>query len=88
MAEVSVEGDELVVRLSLLEQAESLHGGVRVPRGVAIVTQSGNIGVNLTMQRRGLPIAYLCTLGNQAVELRRDYGTCPRCGSGLFPPGR
>ena len=30
----------------------------------------------------------LRTLGNQAVELRRDYGTCPRCGSGLFPPGR
>jgi acyl-CoA synthetase (NDP forming) len=43
------------------------HGGVRVPRGVAIVTQSGNIGCNLTMQRRGLPIAYLCTMGNQAV---------------------
>jgi hypothetical protein len=30
----------------------------------------------------------LLTLGNQAVELRRDYGTCPHCGSGLFPPGR
>lgn len=30
----------------------------------------------------------LLTLGNQAVELRRDYGRCPRCGSGLFPPGR
>ena len=43
------------------------HGGERVPRGVAIVTQSGNIGCNLTMQRRGLPIAYLCTMGNQAV---------------------
>ena len=43
------------------------HGGVRVARGVAIVTQSGNIGCNLTMQRRGLPIAYLATLGNQAV---------------------
>ncbi len=43
------------------------HGGARVPRGVAIVTQSGNIGCNLTMQRRGLPIAYLCTMGNQAV---------------------
>ncbi len=43
------------------------HGGVRVPRGVAIVTQSGNIGCNLTMQRRGLPIAFLCTMGNQAV---------------------
>ena len=43
------------------------HGGRRVERGVAIVTQSGNIGLNLTMQRRALPIAYLVTLGNQAV---------------------
>ncbi len=43
------------------------HGGKRVSRGVAIVTQSGNIGLNLTMQRRALPIAYLVTLGNQAA---------------------
>ncbi len=43
------------------------HGGKRVQRGVAIVTQSGNIGCNVTMQRRGLPIAYLVTMGNQAV---------------------
>lgn len=42
------------------------HGGQHVERGVAIVAQSGNIGINLTMQRRGLPIAYLVTLGNQA----------------------
>jgi len=42
------------------------HGGVRVARGVAIVTQSGNIACNLTMQRRNLPIAYVATLGNQA----------------------
>jgi acyl-CoA synthetase (NDP forming) len=41
------------------------HGGVRVDRGVAIITQSGNIGLDLTMQRRALPIAYLATLGNQ-----------------------
>ena len=32
------------------------HGGRRCERGVAILTQSGNIGLNLTMQRRGLPI--------------------------------
>lgn len=43
------------------------HGGWRVARGVGIVTQSGNIGCNLTMQRRALPIAALVTLGNQAV---------------------
>ncbi|MBV9523081.1 MAG: acetate--CoA ligase family protein, partial [Alphaproteobacteria bacterium] len=43
------------------------HGGTRVARGVAIITQSGNIGLNLTMQRRALPLAYLVTLGNQAA---------------------
>jgi acetate---CoA ligase (ADP-forming) len=45
-------------------------GGSRKARGVGIVTQSGNIALNLTMQMRGLPIAYVLTLGNQAgVEL-------------------
>ena len=43
------------------------HGGQRVERGVAILTQSSNIALNLTMNRRGLPLAYLCTLGNQAA---------------------
>ena len=43
------------------------HGGRRVERGIGIVTQSGNIGCNLTMQRRALPIATLITLGNQAM---------------------
>lgn len=42
------------------------HGGVRVDRGVAIVTQSSNIAINLTMQNRGLPVAYVVTAGNQA----------------------
>jgi acyl-CoA synthetase (NDP forming) len=43
------------------------HGGRRCERGVAILTQSGNIGLNLTMQRRGLPVGHLVTLGNQAT---------------------
>ena len=42
------------------------HGGERLARGVAIVTQSGNIGLNLTMQTRGLPLACLITVGNKA----------------------
>ena len=42
------------------------HGGRRVERGVAIVTQSSNVALNLTMQRRGLPLAYVVTAGNQA----------------------
>ncbi|MBA2465295.1 MAG: acetate--CoA ligase family protein, partial [Nocardioidaceae bacterium] len=43
------------------------HGGRRVDRGVAIITQSGNIGQNLSMQRRSLPLAQLVTVGNRAV---------------------
>lgn len=42
------------------------HGLVPVERGVAIISQSSNIAINLTMQARGLPIAYMMTVGNQA----------------------
>jgi acetyl-CoA synthetase len=42
------------------------HGMVPVDRGVAILTQSSNIAINLTMQRRALPIAYMITCGNMA----------------------
>lgn len=42
------------------------HGLVPVARGVAILTQSSNIAINLTMQARGLPIGYMITAGNQA----------------------
>ena len=42
------------------------HGCLIVDRGVAILTQSSNIAINLTMQKRGLPIAYVVTCGNQA----------------------
>jgi acyl-CoA synthetase (NDP forming) len=45
------------------------HGGQRLERGTrgaAIITQSSNIACNLTMQQRGLPIAFLMTAGNQA----------------------
>lgn len=42
------------------------HGGARCDRGVAIVTQSSNIALNMTMQKRGVPIAYVVTAGNQA----------------------
>lgn len=42
------------------------HGGKRAKSGVAIVVQSSNIAINLTMQTRGLAIAYVLTVGNQA----------------------
>lgn len=48
-------------------------GGKRVERGVAILTQSGNIGLNITMQRRNLPIAYMIAVGNKAVTDFHEY---------------
>ena len=35
--------------------------------GVAIIAQSSNIAINFTMQKRGLPMTYVVTVGNQAV---------------------
>jgi len=43
------------------------HGATAVEKGVAIFSQSGNVSLNLTMQKRLLPLAWLVTLGNQAV---------------------
>ena len=45
------------------------HGGKRLgkgEKGVAIITQSSNIAISMTMQRRALPLAYVITVGNQA----------------------
>ena len=35
--------------------------------GAAIIAQSSNIAINFTMQKRGLPLAYVFTVGNQAM---------------------
>ncbi|MGI9480719.1 MAG: acetate--CoA ligase family protein [Hyphomicrobiales bacterium] len=43
------------------------HGCKPVDSGVAIISQSGNMSINYTMQQRGLPIAYVVNLGNQAM---------------------
>ena len=54
-----------------------IHGGGAVETGVAIIGQSSNIVLNLTMQRRGLPIAYCVAAGNQAQQGLADIAfTC------------
>ena len=50
------------------------HGGIRHETGVAIITQSSNIAINLTMQKRGLPVAYVVTAGNQAQTGLSEIG--------------
>ena len=43
------------------------HGGARVDTGVAVIAQSGNLAINVSMQRRSLPLAALLAVGNCAV---------------------
>lgn len=50
------------------------HGGRRVDRGAALITQSSNIAINLTMQARALPLAYVVTAGNQAQSGIAEIG--------------
>ncbi len=48
-------------------------GGRRVERGVAVVTQSGMLGSDITMNRRSVPLAYVISAGNQAMLGVEDY---------------
>ena len=50
------------------------HGGKEVETGVAIIAQSSNIAINLTMHSRSTPIAYVLTTGNQEKIDISDLG--------------
>lgn len=75
--EMPILGPNCYGYLNALDQAgiwPDQHGLLPVTRGVAILTQSSNIAINLTMQQRGLPIAMVVTCGNQAQTSQADIG--------------
>lgn len=39
------------------------------------------------LKRRGRKKRKLETNYGQEIELEREYGVCPKCGAGIFPPG-
>ncbi|MFO1090361.1 MAG: acetate--CoA ligase family protein [Hyphomicrobiales bacterium] len=43
------------------------------PRGAAVIGQSGNVCINLTMNQRSVPFSYVISAGNQAVLGFEDY---------------
>ncbi|MDE0523643.1 MAG: acetate--CoA ligase family protein [Boseongicola sp.] len=51
------------------------HGARRTGRGVAVITQSSNMAMNMTMQTRGLPMAYVVAGGNQAQTDQAEVGS-------------
>jgi len=48
-------------------------GGTPVDRGVAFISQSGNIAMNLTMNKRSVRFTHIIAAGNQAVLGPGDY---------------
>lgn len=53
---------------------ESGAGGVVCPRCGA------------KLEKKGKKKRKLATQGGREVELVREYGVCPKCGQGIFPP--
>jgi acetyl-CoA synthetase len=49
------------------------HGSARCERGVALIAQSGNFSVNMTMQRRGIDYSYVISVGNNSALGMHDY---------------
>lgn len=49
------------------------YGGRRCDRGVALIAQSGNVAMNLTMQRRGIDFSYVISAGNNSALGMHDY---------------
>jgi len=50
-----------------------LFGGQPVDRGVALISQSGNIAMNLTMNKRSVNFTHAIAGGNQAMLEQADY---------------
>ncbi len=39
------------------------------------------------LEKKGKKKRRLQTQEGQEIELEREYGVCPKCGQGIFPPG-
>jgi uncharacterized protein with PIN domain len=78
--------DERIVKLraKILEEAAQLSEMQKW-------TESENIAVcpdcKQALEFRGKGKRELQTQGGHSIQLEREYGICPKCGQGFFPPG-
>jgi acyl-CoA synthetase (NDP forming) len=49
------------------------HGARRATNGAALISQSGNIAINLTMQQRQVDFSYVISVGNNSTLDLHDY---------------
>ncbi|MBW2493644.1 MAG: acetate--CoA ligase family protein [Deltaproteobacteria bacterium] len=74
--EMAVVGPNCYGVLNYLDRSAlwaDFHGGRPVDRGAAIISQSGNLSLILTMADRALPLSHLIANGNQAVLEASDF---------------
>lgn len=86
LREIETELDERLARLraKMLEEAAMLSEAREWEEKVA-GPNCPDCGVELEGRTKGE--RRLQTQGGQTVRLERQYGICPQCGQGFFPPG-
>ena len=85
LQEIEAELDQQLERLrAQMLQDLALASAARTARGEerAVCPECGG-----ALHDAGEHHRTLWTVGQQAVRLDRHYGTCPACGSRVFPPG-
>lgn len=82
--------DEVHARMSRLEaqmiQDTAQESTSRTWSGASPQQRPSCPACGTPLQARGKRDRTLQGAGGQEVTLTRDYGTCPTCGMGLFPP--
>jgi hypothetical protein len=83
--EVELDGRLARLRARLLERVAQQSAAATWTRAQAAAPMCPACGTRL--EPRGRRQRRLRTTGGQGVLLQREYGICPQCGQGLFPPG-
>jgi YgiT-type zinc finger domain-containing protein len=73
------------MRAKMLEDAAQASESAEWEKGAEEVPVCPSCGAEL--EKKGIKKRKLQTVGGQEIELKREYGLCPKCGAGIFPPG-
>jgi ribosomal protein S27AE len=88
LAEIEAETEAGIVRLRARMVEETAHASAaRDWREQPAAERPRCPNCGRPLQARGEDARHLTLPGEQRITLQRQYGTCPACGTGLFPPG-
>lgn len=73
------------MRAKMLEEAAEASEETEWEKGAEAAPRCAQCGTEL--EKKGKKKRKMQTVGGQEIELEREYGVCPKCGAGIFPPG-